>query len=312
MNDYFSIAIERFGNDFYPRDISGVSEIRFNCPFCEKRRGKEDGDYKLYFNIVNGKWHCFKCGARGRSDYIEQTSDTIYSELFDYVNSKDEEIDDEDDSNMFYINNIKIKDNTVAYNYLAKRGINRELIDYYDMRLGVDNLFGRIIVPNIVYGKEGIWTDMYSARSYIDQVPKYKNPEGAKKHNSVFNLHRISEGGECYVVEGPITAICAGKDACATYGCSPSEEQIAMIVKKNFEKIYCVYDNDEAGRIGQNKLSEMLYNKIDKLRTKLYVVTMPENIDAADMGEKDFKKYVHENRVEYNPGVYNDILSLFV
>lgn len=310
MSDYVNIAVERFGNDFYPKNLSGVSEIRYNCPFCEKRRGKKDDDYKLYFNITNGKWHCFKCGARGRSSVVDLSNDHVYNDLVNLFESNNIDNDDESD-NMFYISNKKIKEGTVAHNYLISRGINEDLIEYYDLRFGIDEFFGRIIVPNIVYGKEGIWTDMYSARSYINQTPKYKNPSNAKKHNSVFNLHRIKEGGICYVVEGAITAICAGKEACATYGCSPSEEQITMIANKNFEEIYCVYDNDEAGIVGQEKLSEMLYNKIDNLRTKLYTVLMPKGIDAADMGESKFKEYVYQNRIEYNFGVYNKIMTLF-
>lgn len=312
MLDFKSLAIERFGNDYYIADNGKTINYRYKCPFCAKRRGKPDNDYKLYFDIFKGKFFCFKCGARGSFNKLDISTDSVYSELINYVEHYDQNDNEEDDCNMFYISNIKIPDDTVAYNYLIDRGINKELIDYYDIRLGTDEFFGRIIVPNIVYGKEGIWTDMYSARSYINQKPKYMNPGNAKKHNSVFNLHRIKEGGICYVVEGVITAICAGKEACATYGCSPSEEQIDMIVNKDFKEIYCVYDNDEAGLVGQKKLSEMLYEKINKLRTKLYIVNMPENVDAADMGEKLFKEYVYKNRIEYNSGVYDEILSLFI
>ena len=327
MNDtyYFDLCIQIFGSNYIGNGPDSTGNLHYNCPFCEKRRGKPDTDGKLYVKVKSignrsdlnklGKFHCFKCNARGRlSKKIEfQSNNLVYDKLMKL--SFEDEYEDEDDNNMFYIPNVEIPHNSIAEKYLIDRGINRSMIDFYDMRLGVGDLFGRIVIPNEIYGNEGIWTNMYSARSYIDSVsPKYKNPKSAEKHNCVFNINSLTKGGVCYVVEGAITAICAGKEACATYGCSPSDTQVRMIVNKELSEIYCVYDNDEAGRIGNSKLSEMLYDEINNrmFRTKLFTVKMPENIDAADMGEVKFKEYVNKHKILYYPkSVYNKLLTLF-
>lgn len=304
-----SKAISVFGSDYYG-PFEG--EIRYNCPFCEKRRGKKDDDYKLYVHIgsenrkKSGKYFCFKCHAKGRL-VREYSSDDVYSSIVNLYKDNSNTEDDEND-NTFYVPNIEIPKDSLAHEYLAKRGINDDLIDYYNMKLGIDGLFGRIVIPNIMYSP--IWTDMYSSRSYINQIPKYKNPAGVKKTQSVFNLHRIKEGGVCYVNEGVITAICAGKDACATYGSSPSDEQIAMIVNKHFDRIYCTYDNDESGLKGSVELSEKLASRVDK-STEVYVVTMPPGVDAADIGEKEYKKYVHDHAYPYRSEVYSKLINLF-
>lgn len=327
MNDsfYYELCLSTFGTSYIGDGPDSTGNLHYNCPFCLKKRGKADTDGKLYVKVksVNGKdykklgkFHCFKCGSRGKlSKYSYGSNSQVYDKLMRW---KDQSYDDEEDSsedNMFYVPNISIPENSVAEKYLTERGISRSMIDFYDMRLGVGDLFGRVVIPNNIFGNEGIWTDMYSARSYLDDVkPKYKNPKDAEKHNCVFNINNLIEGGVCYVVEGAITAICAGKEACATYGCSPSDVQVRMIVEKNLSEIYCVYDNDEAGLLGNQKLSGMLYNEIKNRNfgTKLFTVLMPEGVDAADIGETEFKNYVDENKVQYYPkSVYNKLFTLF-
>lgn len=301
--DNINIIKDRFGMDFYQ---SG-DEMRYKCPFCESKRGKPDNDYKFYVSTKSLKFICFKCNSIGTlRRNIEVSNDSVYNKL---LSLKESVNDDEEEYNMFYVPSIDVPKDSTAYRYLARRGITDELIDYYNIRLGVNENFGRIVVPNILYGNEKAFTDMFSARSYIEQTPKYLNPDGAHKTNSVFNLHRQEEGGIVYVVEGVITSICAGKDAVSTYGCSPSDKQIASIIDKNFSEIYCVYDYDPSGIKGNAELSEKLYRKA-KIGTKIYMVNMPSGIDAADMGEKDFKEYVHKNKIEYFSSVYAKLRSI--
>lgn len=327
MNDsyYFDLCISTFGSSYIGDGPDSTGNLHYNCPFCLKKRGKADTDGKLYVKVKSvgngdykklGKFHCFKCNSRGKlsSNNNYGSNVQVYDKLIRLYNNQDIDEDDSDD-NMFYVPNISIPENSIAEKYLFERGISRSMIDFYNMRLGVGNLFGRIVIPNNLFGEEGIWTDMYSARSYLNDIkPKYKNPRDAEKHNCVFNINNLVEGGVCYVVEGAITAICAGKEACATYGCSPSDVQIRMIVEKKLSEIYCVYDNDEAGLLGNRKLSGMLYEEISNnmLRTKLFMVLMPEGIDAADMGEEAFKEYVDKNKVPYYPrSVYNKLFTMF-
>lgn len=294
-----ALIINKFGSNY--KDGT-VNHITYNCPFCEVKRSKVDKAHKLYVNYVKLKFFCFKCGSRGSIAKLD-SSYGVYDELLDYDKSFDET--DIDDDNMFYLPNVSIRKDTIAYDYLESRNITDDMIDYYNIRLGVGDMFGRVVIPNEIYSK--IWTDMYSGRAYIDIEPKYRNPDNAKKTDSVFNLHNISESIErLFIVEGAITSIHAGKDSVAIYGAYPSNLQVNKIVSKNAKEYYVVLDNDEAGCRGADRLSNMLYDTVqDGL---VYLVRMPEGKDAADMGEKLFKEYVFDNRVLYGKSVYHKIL----
>ena len=291
--DYISnvrIIVEAFGTEY----LKSNKQLRYKCPFCYKRRGKPDNDYKLYVSTENLGFICFKCNSKGRLGKRSVEADGVYHYVQNIMNHE-EVSDDSEDDNTFHVANVSIPENSIAKKYLYERGFSDEDIEFYHMRLGTGKLFGRIVVPNELYGSE--WTDMYSARSYINQVPKYRNPEGASKTSSVFNLHNLNEGSECYVVEGVFTAVAAGRNAVAIYGCHPSEEQITKISNKKFSRIYCVLDNDPAGTKGQAELSEKLYKSC--IGTEIHTVKMPEGIDAADMKRDEFMKYVAEHHKLY-------------
>lgn len=303
------VIIDRFGTDYLYNKNDTKPHMVYNCPFCLSKRGKADDDHKLYVSMLNLKFYCFKCHSKGtiRSfDVSADNSHIIYNKL---LSMYDNDTDEDEEDNMFYIKDIKIPKDTKAYEYLIGRGIDDEKIDYYNIRFGTDELFGRIIVPNIMYSKN--WTDMYQARSYINQIPKYVNPEGANKSQSVFNLHRLGKGGEVYVVEGAITAICGGRDCIGLYGSSPSEKQLTDIISHEFEEINCVLDYDESGIKGNQRLAEELRLRCSS-RTKINIINMPPGVDAADLGESKFKRYVHNNKIEYisKNNVYANLLQL--
>lgn len=312
INNNMIKIIEKFGHDYIR--AGDEKHVRYNCPFCLSRRGKADSDHKFYVNFRKGAFWCFKCHARGRLGGSDNESKDVYKLLEmmkpDYSEDSEELDNDDEGDNVFYLPHVDIPDDTEAYKYLSEsRHINRELIEYYNIRLGVGDLFGRVVVPNTLYGNEGIWTDMYSARSYIGQSPKYLNPDGAKKTDSVFNIQRTNKKGRVYIVEGVMTAINAGKEGICTYGSSPSDKQLAKIVDMDYEEMYCVYDNDPSGRHGNEELAD----KLSKMITSgtLYTVLMPEGIDAADMGEEKFQAYVQDHKVKYYSSVYSKLFMLF-
>jgi hypothetical protein len=307
INENMILITEKFGKDYI--SAKDGKHIRYNCPFCQHRRGKSDNDYKMYVNYVKGAFYCFKCHAKGRFGKPHVDPDNVYKYLKIYEDSNTDlcKDDDSEEDNVFFLSHIDIADNTEAFKYLKSRHVTRELIDYYNIRLGTNELFGRVVVPNILLGKEGIWTDMFSARSYIGQKPKYLNPEGCKKTNSVFNLHRTNKNGRVYIVEGVMTAINAGKEGICTYGSSPSEQQLTSILDMNYEEMYCIYDNDPSGVHGNQELAEGL-SKRNSCGT-IFTVIMPPGIDAADMGEEKFKKYVEQNKEVYYSSAYSKLFN---
>lgn len=228
----------------------------------------------------------------------------VYNDLMEL--DKGDNGEDEEE-NVFYIPTLDIRKSQVAFEYCLKRGITEELISYYDMRLGMDDLFGRIVIPNQVFGDGRIWTDMYSARSYIDQEPRYQNPRECNKEEIVFNIHRIPDNPDViYVNEGVITAVKAGKEAVAIYGSYPSDSQVSQIVAKKPKRIMCTLDNDESGQHGNKALLEKLSNVY---KGELYEIIMPPETDAADLGEERYKSYVEENKMRYFGSIYSKMFS---
>lgn len=304
INRNREIVERRFGIDYHPaKDYN----IAYKCPFCKNKRGKADMDYKFYVDLKTLKFYCFKCKSKGRLRSVLESDYDVYNSITSYLGYRNDHEDDSLDDNVFYIPNLKIKEGTEAFRYLESRGFTKEHIDYYDMRLGQDDLFGRIVIPNELIDSSSYWTDMYSSRTFLDWEPKYKNPPGAKKTDVVFNIHRIPDGGDIYVMEGVLTAIAGGKESVAIYGCHPSNGQISKILNKNPKNIYCVLDNDEAGRESNKKLASTLYSKAKG--SNVYLVYLPEGKDAADMGEIKFKEYVENNKILYSSQVYMSVAS---
>lgn len=305
------LAVERFGSDFH---IGSEDNIAYKCPFCNKRRGKPDNDYKMYVSLRTSAFWCFKCHAKGylnKRKNVTEASYSVYKDLLNLVSTNDTEDDDSDD-NVFYIPNVKIGENSVAYEYCVDRGITKDIIDYYDIRLGTEDLFGRIVVPNVVYGSKGLWTDIYSARSYLNQEPKYWMPSDCEKSDIVFNIHRIDNGCDnLFINEGVITSIMAGKSSVAVFGCHPSNSQIKQIVSKRAKNYYCTLDNDSAGRIPNEKLAEAI-SKLIGNDSNVYLAYLPEGLDAADLGESKYIEYVMDNRILFNNPIYGKICSYFV
>lgn len=302
--DYLSLYIEKFGKDYIE---SGTSEITYNCPFCLQRRGKADDDHKLWCNVESGKWHCFKCDAKGRlSKLLPESSDGVYGDIISMFSEHTGDSTAEEDS-LFYLPNLPVESGTLAHEYCQKRGITNSDIEFYNIRLGTGRLFGRVVFPNVIYTESKCWTDMYSARTYIGQEPKYLNPEYCHKTNSVFNIHNQNEGSDLIVVEGVVTAIAAGRNAVAVYGCHPSEAQLQQILLKHPKSIICCLDGDSAGREPNRKMAEMFVKSTD---AKVYLVTMPEEEDAASMGREKYLEYVERNRVLYSQSVYTEIEML--
>jgi len=271
-------------------------EVAYCCPFCLKRRGKADNDYKFSVNIKTLKGYCFKCNVKLRlkSELMNVSTSGVFADLVGMFD--DEEHDENEcDENMFYVPDVPIVEGTYAYKYCVDRGIDRDKMNFYDLKLGTDEYIGRIIIPN-EYNNG--WVDMFQGRSYIGRGPKYKNPYGVDKSKIVFNLHRIPENADSMIIcEGAITAIMAGKNAVATYGCHPSENQIEQIVAKHCKEYICCLDNDEAGRPGNDELARTLIKKAKD--SKINIVYMPKGKDAADLGTEEFVKYVRLNKMPY-------------
>lgn len=279
---------------------NGKDEAIFLCPECMHRKGTPDLSGHLYVNVNSYKFYCVRCGYAGqvsKSGTIDESkvyNDEMNSDLDDLIKDTADILDEPDEYNL-KIPIDKVTMSESATKYLLDRGFSYDQMEYYDMRVGNLNLeFGRVVIPNKV--SRLVYTDMYSARSYIGQVPKYHNPPTIKKSHIVFNLHRIKEGTPIILVEGALTAVAAGKHAVASLGKVLSVSQASQIAKKSPSVIYVNYDNgaEKNSRDACRLLRRYLPD------TPIYETLMKDDRDAADLTHDEYVACLSNSRL-YTP-----------
>lgn len=303
-----SLVVANFGEDYIePPEYS--YEYRYKCPHC-KELGKTYDDYKLYVNSKTLKFNCFRCGWSGRlssGEFIKVSSNTKLIDRLAEVSSKlDKRLVDEDEENKYLFPYYKIPKTSVLVNdravsYLLNRGVSINDMVKYSMRCADEDspksLIGRIVIPNKVIAET--FTNMYVARTYINETPKYKNPYDSPKNYVIFNIHNIKDNCEQLIInEGVLTSIVAGDDSIATYGKNISNYQLDLIVSKNPKKVYVSWDNDAKSSGSRDPTQFKVLKLINKLlirlpKSEIYWVQVPPGKDAVDIGRELYRnKYI--------------------
>lgn len=306
-------VISQMGDDYIE---AGRQELRYQCPFCMDQGLRYD-DYKLYVNYYKGVYWCHRCESTGVIEFDElltqgSNSDAAnYLEAFMKTLSGEESKEEESD---YYMIPQKIPmPGTLAWDYLISRGISPVDMSFYSIRVpslhDESKFYGRIIIPNRIISN--IWTDLYVARTYIDDPIRYKNPSSSKAHDIVFNLHRIPDNPERIILnEGAINSIIAGTDSIATYGKHVSDTQLKAILAKHPQKIYISLDTDA------ENIAEELCSRIKAISdTKAYLVELPsvwsekdkkqKGLDASDLGKERYLEYVNSAKEYTSSSVFS-------
>jgi len=267
-------------------------ELRFNCPFCvERGEPRPDSKYRLYVHVEDddrfGAYNCFRCGKRGR---LVGKFDPNWKPRCGGV------IDEEVDTSRFHVKKPSLPDpvrmvvelpkdyapilpTMEACRYMLGRGLALEDIDYY--QLGIARR--RIVFPDYLDGKLVFWV----SRSYVDEHgPKYFNAPGVLRSEQLYNLGRwrAEPRDQVVIVEGPISAIVAGRDAVATYGKQITHEQITLLRQMGCARYYVALDPDaKENALG---LAKALYG-----HGEVYLVSMPNREDPASLGRERFRTH---------------------
>ena len=114
----------------------------------------------------------------------------------------------------------------------------------------------------------------------------FKNTPGLPKSKILFNLHRVKTSNKVYVVESSFDAIRlhqCGLPAVATLGANVSTKQIELL-RKYFNSVFVVADNDEAGGNMKDKI-------VENLKSMVTVIKLDSKYkDIGDMSDEDIKK----------------------
>jgi 5S rRNA maturation endonuclease (ribonuclease M5) len=222
------------------------------------------------------------------------TSGRTYFESVRFIKSKEQDLDIEKQINQqlyekpdyVQFDEILIKrlnaqalESPRAINYFYGRRINEYSIKKF--HLGYSEKQDMLTIP--VHSPEGMCLG-FVGRSV--EGKEFKNTPGLPKSKVLFNLHRVKNSDKVYIVESSFDAIRldqVGLPAVATLGANISNTQVELL-KKSFNNIIVIADNDEAGV----KMRERL---IERLGSRISVINIdPIYKDIGDMDDDTIKK----------------------
>jgi DNA primase len=250
-----------FGNDFI-----------VYCPYHNNSRtpaGEVAKDSGLFF--------CFGCQTtKNLEEFIMFTTGRSYFETARYIKSKETETNIEaavnkamyaapdfvqyDEVLIKRLNNQALE-SPRAMRYYAGRYITEDSIKKFS--LGFSEKQDMITIP--VHSPDGM-TIGFVGRSV--EGKEFKNTPGLPKSKILFNLHRVKASKTVYVVESSFDAIRldqVGFPAVATLGANVSSSQIELL-KRYFTGVVLVADNDDAGMIMAERLTEKMGNLVTIIR----------------------------------------------
>lgn len=225
----------------------GKGEHYFTCPFCHNAKKK------FAVNVLKNAFHCWHCGAKGRSlitlfkrldvsptqlkelrsllsedqikNYVEEETDTTlhlppgYKPLW------------VPNQNIHYLNALK---------YLKNRGITGNDIIRYQMGYTMVGPYaGRIIVPSFDQNDK---LNYFIARSFYESGLKYKNPPVSK--NVIMFENQINWKLPIVLVEGAFDAIAVRRNAIPLLGKFVPRKLLKAMIQHRVKDVYIALDDD--------------------------------------------------------------------
>jgi DNA primase len=179
--------------------------------------------------------------------------------------------------------NKQATDSPRAMSYFEGRRITKESVVKFD--LGYSDKQDSVVIP--MQSPDGM-TIGFVARTI--EGKEFKNTPGLPKSKILFNLHRVKSSKVVYVVESSFDAIRldqVGFPAVATLGANVSSSQMKLL-EKYFNNVVLVADNDEAGSIMADRLTE-------KLGSLITIIKLDKQYkDIGDMNDDAIRKLEYQ------------------
>jgi DNA primase len=261
-------------------------QISFDCPACaiDKNKPNGDGSGNLEINYEKGVFKCWVCkDTNNMSGHVFKLLKLYASEkdIRDYkllcptefksvsVRQAVVELPAEyialSAANKFYFKY------DAAINYLRKRGITDEQIDYYKIGYApTGKYFNRIIFPS--YNTDGLlnyFTGRWFSHEYTKM--KYLNVE-ADKELIIFNEYRVRWDSTIYLVEGPADHIVT-PNSIPLLGKYISDVLLEALMEKAQSYVVILLDGDAMADI------LILYKKLNVGRLRNKIKICPSNTE---------------------------------
>lgn len=227
--DFLRRAFGRIGHD---RDYTNVSMA---CPFCPPSRSKD----KQKLIIHTGRWvyHCWRCGARGRSlvpllrivgahslveEYQTRFGGAMVRPIDALLIASDESLRLPMGFQLVAVQSQMTPLKMSATMYLHDRGLSHRDMWYFKLGVATDPAHeNRVIMPSFdAAGRLNYVTSRrMDGRSYM----KYLNC-AVSRNDIVFNELNVDWSRELVLVEGPFDLMKCPDNAVALLGCQLNEE----------------------------------------------------------------------------------------
>ena len=247
-------------DDYLGQGTDHGTETAYNCPFCERVGKSKDTEEKLYVNYDkdDGVFICFRCETKGPISYLLQllgapeaeSSVVQLQELYTKLNklrgiipADEEEITclslPDYTEHLIDQGCIALTEGSAAHSYLKARGMTPEQMEFYRFAEGRGRYKGRVIVPtferdntSVVFFVSRAYRPSYYFKNGVKkEAPKYLNPSGLGRSESLFNLYNALDYSPDRIIlaEGVFSAIAAGYEGIASYGKHVSDSQIELL-----------------------------------------------------------------------------------
>lgn len=275
------------------------SDVLIFCPYHNNYRTPA-GEV----NKESGIFFCFSCQKTADlTQLVMHTSGRSYFEAIRFIKDKDSVVDLEKQVNQQLID----KPEYIQFDELLIKRLNNQALEspramrYYNGRLisnasvekfalGFSEKQDMVTIP--VHSPDGMCVG-FVGRSV--EGKDFKNTPGLPKSKVLFNLHRVKLSDKVYIVESSFDAIRldqVGLSAVATLGANISNTQTELL-KKYFNNIIIIADNDEAGNSMRQKL-------IERLGSRISVINIDAKYkDVGDMSDEAIKnlEYRFDNSI---------------
>ena len=278
----------------------GKGEVYFTCAFCHNQ------SKKFAVNVNKNVFHCWHCGAKGRSLItLFKRLDVSPSQLRELRSLLSEEhiknyVEEEVTTHLHlppgfkplwkptqsihYLNAIR---------YLRNRGITGNDILRYQMGYTIEGPYAnRIIIPS--YDDTGK-LNYFIARSFYDSGMKYKNPPVSK--NVIMFESQINWKIPIVLVEGAFDAMAVRRNAIPLLGKFVPRKLMKALIQHKVKDVYIALDDDaitEAREIertlASNGMNVKLVNLDKKDPSELGFVDTWKCIEQAE--SSTFKDYI--------------------
>lgn len=249
-----------------------ANEIRIACPI---HKGTNHSSFVWYSTSMS--WCCYSQGCQKRygssllgfvkameSGDEERAKEILENLDIDYQNIQPIRKIKINKDVHFKQENINFNDKHPSYsNYLSRRGIVKGLQEKYKIAIYRYFYPGQICFPIQNLDKRVVGFTLRSLHSNTAFKWIHK-PTGFKTSYNLYNIHYAKPlNGSIFIVEGVIDAlklIAGGINNCvATFGCHISDIQIELLKQIGANTVYAAFDNDEAGRTGNEDACALLH-----------------------------------------------------